>query len=265
MAGHRQGEIRDRKGKGLHRRHPCRRRAAHPAPRLRLQRRRCRDQCASAPSRSIFAIVALCAALALPAAPAFATTTHQFSRSFGAAASTPSNPYPLSSPTSVAVDNSSGPSAGDVYVTDPANFRLEKFDSSGNFILMFGQGVDQSNPGNVCTAASGDTCGPGTQDSAPGAFNTPTFVAVDGSSGPSAGDVYVADTGDNLVSKFAPDGSLIGSWSTAGQLGGFGPLAGIAVDTSGDLWVYDQNANMFEYAQDGSLRHLVELQSRVHP
>ena len=117
---------------------------------------------------------------------------------------------------------------------------------------MFGQGVDQSNPGNVCTAASGDTCGPGTQDSAPGAFNTPTFVAVDGSSGPSAGDVYVADTGDNLVSKFAPDGSLIGSWSTAGQLGGFGPLAGIAVDTSGDLWVYDHNENMFEYAQDGS-------------
>ena len=108
-----------------------------------------------------------------------AATGHVFTATFGAATSTPENPYPLANPADVAVDNSSGVSAGDIYVTDPANHRVEKFDSSGNFILMFGKDVDQTTGANVCTAASGDTCQAGTAGSSPGEFTTPTFVAVD--------------------------------------------------------------------------------------
>ena len=213
-----------------------------------------------APRLLLASILTAVGALALAAIPASAFAGgHIFTASFGAATSTPANPYPLSSPTDTAVDNSTGTSAHDFYVTDPGNFRVEKFDSSGNFILMFGKDVDQTTGANVCTAASGDTCQAGVSGSSPGAFTSPTFVAVDGSSGPSAGDVYVADTGDNLVSKFDSSGNLITGWGNSGQLNGstatngpFGSLAGIAVDTSGNLFVLDTNCNFFKFKQDGS-------------
>lgn len=197
-----------------------------------------------------------------PALASAAVGGHAFSSSFGTAASTPANPYPLSEPTDVAVDNSSGSSAGYVYVTDTANHRVEKFGPSGQFLLMFGSEVNKTavedhgstEEQDLCTEASGDECQSGTEGSAPGAFESPTFVAVDGSSGLSAGDVYVGDTGDDLVSKFDPQGHLIASWGNNGegphkngppdgQLNGsptetFEPLAGIAVDDLGDLFVY---------------------------
>src|SRR3954453_7935941 len=50
----------------------------------------------------------------------------------------------LSAPTAVAVDNSNGPSAHSVYVTDLGQRRVEKFDPAGKFILMFGRGVDRT-------------------------------------------------------------------------------------------------------------------------
>lgn len=71
------------------------------------------------------------------------------------------SPGQLSSPRGVAVDG-----AGDVYVYDGNNRRLQKFSSEGKFILMVGGGVNKGpvHPGNVCTAqhlAEGDTCGGG--------------------------------------------------------------------------------------------------------
>ena len=136
----------------------------------------------------------------------------------------------------------------------PANHRVEKFDSSGNFILMFGQGVNSGtgNP-NVCTNAGAptDVCQSGTSSSSPGGFQTPTFVAVDGSASLSAGDVYIGDTGDNLVSKFDSSGNLVASWGTGGQLSGFSSLAGIAVDPSGNLWVYNQGGDIFSSPKTG--------------
>ena len=65
----------------------------------------------------------------------------------------------------VAVDGN-----GDIYVVDRPNRRVQKFDSEGNFLLMFGGGVNQGpvHPGNLCTAqniAEGDTCGAGTEGS----------------------------------------------------------------------------------------------------
>jgi hypothetical protein len=180
----------------------------------------------------------------------------------------------LSNPIAVAVDQSTH----DVYVADAGNRRVEKFDSSGSFILMFGKGVDQTTNGDVCTAASGDTCQTGVtaspSGSPAGAFRSPAFLAVDNSADASSGDVYVGDRGTNpgLVQKFTPGGDLVTTWgdrgpSPNGQLTGtsatgpiagpFFPLGGIAVDGAGDLWVYDNNenssfGNMFEFAPGGS-------------
>ena len=73
------------------------------------------------------------------AAPAFAATSHEFSSAFGG-----SGTNALNDPTGVAVDNSGGPSAHDIYVTDTANHRVEKFSPSGKFILMFGKEVNET-------------------------------------------------------------------------------------------------------------------------
>ncbi|HEU4905520.1 MAG TPA: hypothetical protein VFT19_05330, partial [Solirubrobacterales bacterium] len=64
-------------------------------------------------------------------------------------------------PQGVAVDSS-----GAVYVVDFSNRRVQKFDSEGNFVLMFGgqvnkTKVEEAAPAaqqNRCTAASGDVC-----------------------------------------------------------------------------------------------------------
>ena len=113
---------------------------------------------------------------------------------------------------------------------------------------MFGKDVNQATGGNVCTATSGDTCQRATPGSGPGEFEAPTFIAVDSSNGPSAGDVYVGDTRTHSVSKFNPSGALITSWGVNGPLTGFDGLNGIAVDESGNLFVltgtdywYEQN------------------------
>jgi len=210
------------------------------------------------------------ALFALSASSASALSKHVFSISFAG-----SGTNALANPSDVDIDQGSG----DVYVTDPANHRIEKFDSAGNFILMFGKGVDQTTGGDVCTAASGDVCQGGVKGSVPGAFDGEfeefvsiggtsqsvteerLFLAVDNSGGPSNGDVYVGDPGDSIVQKFDSAGNLITSWGKEGQLDGaaehekkFFPLGmfGIAVDPSGTLYVSAGHFELFEFEQDGT-------------
>jgi hypothetical protein len=210
---------------------------------------------------------------ALPTSPALAKQSRLFAGTFGAATSTTANPYPLSNPGSIAADSSAGPSQGDVYVADVGNHRIEKFDSSGHLLLMFGKrvnktAVEEAKPEaqqNVCLAA--EVCQPGTAGSTPGAFqsNEALFIAVDGSTGPSAGDVYVGDAGSSLgadeVTKFDENGRLVSAWGSGGQLDGstapegpFSQIGGIAVDPVGNLWVLTAShfARGFEFKQNAS-------------
>src|SRR6202020_286058 len=65
-------------------------------------------------------------------------------------------------PQAVAVDDNeplSDFSTGDVYVADWGNFRIEKYNSEGKFLSMFGGGVNETKdntPG--ATAAEKDVC-----------------------------------------------------------------------------------------------------------
>ncbi|WP_455388245.1 6-bladed beta-propeller [Petrachloros mirabilis] len=77
----------------------------------------------------------------------------------------------LRSPWGVAVD-----SAGDVFVTDAGNHRIEKFDKEGNFITQWG--------------------GYGNGD---GQFNFPYGIAVD-----AKGSVFAVDSGNTRVQQFMP-------------------------------------------------------------
>jgi len=210
--------------------------------------------------------VAVCSVLLLAIAPqASALSKHTFSTSFAG-----SGTNALSEPTAIAIDQSTG----DLYVSDLANYRVEKFDSSGNFLLMFGKEVNKKKvteggkseaEQNVCDV--GEECQPGTKGSSPGAFESPESLAIDNSPG-GGGDVYVGDTGDALVSKFTPTGDLITTWGSHGQLDGGagtegdfrgippefpGGLGTIGVSPRGTLFVLGGlQGQIFRFAQDGS-------------
>ena len=183
-----------------------------------------------------------------------AVTVHSFSGSFGGAATSPVDPYPLGSPGSVAVDGSSGASKGAVYVTDPAHFRVEKFTASGEFLLMFGSDVNETTGGDVCTAVSKDVCKDGVEGAGgEGQFMNPAFVAVDSSEDGASGDVYVADTGTSSVYQFTSEGAYISVNTGASALQGpFVEIAGLAVDAAGHLWVTQVfNSATFEFESAG--------------
>ena len=64
-------------------------------------------------------------------------------------------------PVAVAVDDSGGPADGSVYVVEQNSYRVDRFTEAGAFVLTWGRQVNLTSGGNVCTAASGDTCLPG--------------------------------------------------------------------------------------------------------
>jgi hypothetical protein len=154
---------------------------------------------------------------------------HVFVTTFGGASSVPPNPYPLGQVQEIAVDNSGGPSAGDIYATDPENFRVEKFNPAGELLLMFGWEVNKTKSEspvatqaekNVCVIASGDVCQAGADVDLPGGLKAPRYITVDSSNGPSSGDIYVGDNGfpNRYAIKYDPSGHLVSSWGEEGRL-----------------------------------------------
>jgi NHL repeat len=196
-------------------------------------------------SASLLAILAL---FALTAAPAQALEGYEPATpaSFG-------EPGPgagqLEAPEGVAVNDETG----DVYVADVGNARIDEFEADGKFLRAWGFGVATGAEAfETCTTTT--TCRKGNVSTLPGGFTTGAFIAVDNSSGPSKGDVYVGDPGDNTVTKFTGTGALV-SWGTEGQLKEavagtpFVKASGVAVDTSGNLWVTDgHNEDQFTEA-----------------
>ena len=196
---------------------------------------------------ALLAMAIVVASASLTAAPALALTTHVFAAAIGNPGSAGGQ---LKGPTDTAVDAQSH----DIFVADAGNFRVEEFDASGRFILAFGKKVDRTTGGDICTAESGDVCQAGVQGAGGGGqFSKPAFVAVDNSGGPSAGDIYVGDGETGLVSKFDASGHfLAGDDGSSTPNGPFGPLAGLAVDANGNVWVYGESGEMFELDQSGS-------------
>lgn len=140
----------------------------------------------------------------------------------------------------IAVDNDPSSAAHqDVYVYDGVNSRVQRFHPSGEFVLMFGGGVNQTTGGDVCTGASGDTCQKGMQGFASGEFNSngQLFAGLNG-------DVYVADTKglgggspedtENRLQQFATDGTHAGQCLL--PTNGHGHARGLAVSSSGEIY-----------------------------
>jgi len=147
------------------------------------------------------------------------------------------------SPTGVAVDQ-----AGNVYVADLVNHRIQKFAPDGDFISMWGWGVDTGVADfEICTAAS-LPCQAGILGSGNGQFLAPNGVAVDES-----GNVYVADLGNNRIQKFTAEGNFMLEWGSAGSdVGQFINPNGLGVDTSGFVYVADTFNNRIQrFDSDG--------------
>ena len=181
------------------------------------------------PALVVLSSLTAIALLALSASPASAKTEfHAFAFSFGEAGEgngqlalthfRETGDYRTFGGSEIAINQETG----NVYVTDTGNKRVEEFSETGTFIRTFGT------------------------------FNSPTFIAVDNSGGPSQGDVYVADSVAGTVSKFEPDGTPVSGWGTSGQLTGLSYPQGIAVGAGGDLFVRVEFREGLRYKSDGS-------------
>jgi DNA-binding beta-propeller fold protein YncE len=108
-----------------------------------------------------------------------------------------------------------------MYVADRENNCIQKLSPTGKPLAVWG--------------------GPGPHDgsSAPGRFRHPSGIAVD-----RAGNVYVADTGNDRIEEFSPSGKLLAmQGSTGSRPGQFRHPTGIAVDGQGNVYVADTGNN----------------------
>jgi len=119
-------------------------------------------------------------------------------------------------------------SSGTVYVVDTNINRIRAINAAGAVSTFSGSGSASFSDG-LGTAAS---------------FKSPTGVAVD-----SSGTMYVADSGNNRIRKITPGGvvtTLSGSGSASfsdglGTAASFKTTTGVAVDSSGTVYVADNN------------------------
>jgi DNA-binding beta-propeller fold protein YncE len=136
--------------------------------------------------------------------------------------------------------------AGDVYATDMSvGHRVQKFSATGEFLLMFGSGVDHTTGADVCTRddieMAGDLCGAGVEGTGDSQFRGQEQGRSLGVS-PDGSTVYVGD--QERVQEFGTDGVFKGQVTfkalheESASFPETDEALGLAVDpVSGDLYL----------------------------
>ncbi len=142
----------------------------------------------------------------------------------------------LNFPRAVALD-----AAGNIYVADSGNNRVQVFASDGTFLRGWG---------STCKLDTGEGC----VDGGRGQFNEPWGIAVG-----TDGSVYVSDTWNHRIQRFTNDGQFVTSWGVFGSTGGelgqeglfYGPRA-VVVGLDGNISVVDTgNKRVQVFQPDG--------------
>lgn len=107
--------------------------------------------------------------------------------------------------------------AGNVYVVDTLNHRVQKFSPTGAFITKWG-----------------------TQGRSAGQFSYPGEIAID-----AADNVYVADMDNHRIQKFTASGAFVATWGRLGTADGeFGALTELETDHLGRVYAVSRYENM---------------------
>ena len=154
----------------------------------------------------------------------------------------------LGNPSGIALD-----AAGNLYIADTFNHRIRKVTSAGIITTVAGSGPIGVGRGGF----SGDG-GPATS----ALLNGPFGVAVD-----AAGNLYVADFGNNRIRKVMPSGiisTVAGGGSVSNWQNGDSALAvrlfspkAVTVDLAGNLYIGENNAaNIDKVGLDGTITYV---------
>lgn len=140
-------------------------------------------------------------------------------------------------------------SAGAVYVADTLNDTIRQITSAGKVRTIAGSPTNAGSADDIGNNAS---------------FNHPSGVAVD-----AGGQVYVADTANNVIRAITPAGSvstlagMAGSFGTndgTGNAARFSAPQGIAADTNGNVYVADTgNGTIRKIAPGGMVTTIAGL------
>jgi DNA-binding beta-propeller fold protein YncE/tetratricopeptide (TPR) repeat protein len=117
--------------------------------------------------------------------------------------------------------------AGNIWVADTDNDRIQKFSSEGALLHVIGK------------SGSGE-----------GQFDGPSGIALS-----PKGNLCVADTGNNRVQVFSAKGMFLGAFGKSGSLRGqFKAPVDLTVDRAGNIYVVDRGNNKFgKYDGNGAL------------
>ena len=234
-------------------------------------------------STGLVTLAAIVGGLAFSSAPALATLDYGVTGSFGLGVDqTPpggnvctvslgeecgpgtagSGTGQFKEPAGIAVNQS----IGDVYVVDQGNNRVQRFDAEGNPVdFTEGPGTGTNvleGPGTGTNVLSGTETFllAGLVGGEKHGLDSANGIAVDNSCYyhepitasecktryPSNGDVYVIDTGHNVIDKFNEAGEYRGQLTGTGPSGSTVPFAGpsllgVAVDQEGKIWIYESS------------------------
>lgn len=165
----------------------------------------------------------------------------------------------LSAPVGVLIDPK-----GNLYIVDNGNERIR----------LVSAGVINTIAGDGATGYFGDG-----EPATDGQINSPAAVALD-----SSGNLYIADSGNNVIRMVAPNGNIStvagnvctsstttdcgagfsgdGGAATAAQLNN--PL-GVAVDSSGNLYISDSGNNVIRKVSGGNIATVGSTLRLLHP